>query len=95
MDHKMHVTGYIKETFEHDGLLTRDHTEHGPGRRQVFDQLHRGRRIQFERLFQVLACKPLLGLSWNRVFALTAGFMIANLLLSRVLFHIGLREHPY
>ena len=48
-----------------------------------------------EALFPLLACKPLLGLSWNRVLALTAGFMIANLLLSRVLFHLGLREHPY
>jgi predicted CDP-diglyceride synthetase/phosphatidate cytidylyltransferase len=48
-----------------------------------------------EALFPLLACKPLLGLSWNRVFALTASFMIANLLLSRVLFHLGLREHPY
>jgi hypothetical protein len=48
-----------------------------------------------ESLFPLLACKPMLELSWNQVVALTAGFMIANLLLSRVLFHLGLREHPH
>jgi CDP-2,3-bis-(O-geranylgeranyl)-sn-glycerol synthase len=48
-----------------------------------------------ESLLPLLVCRPLLGLSWDQVLALTAGFMVANLLLSRLMFHFGLRQHPH
>ena len=35
MDNEMHVTGFIEEAFEYDGLLTRYHAKHGFRRRQV------------------------------------------------------------
>jgi CDP-2,3-bis-(O-geranylgeranyl)-sn-glycerol synthase len=48
-----------------------------------------------ESLLPLLACQPLLGLSWSKVVLLSLGFMVANLALSRLLFHLGVREHPY
>ncbi len=48
-----------------------------------------------ESLLPLLVCRPLLGLSWGQTLTLTAGFMIANLLLSRLMFRFGLRQHPY
>ena len=53
----MHVTGFIEEAFEHDRLLTRNHTEHGFCCCQVFDQLRRSNRVQLEFLLQVLLCR--------------------------------------
>jgi len=48
-----------------------------------------------ESLLPLLACRPLLALSWTEVVLSSLGFMAANLLLSRVAYHLGLREHPY
>lgn len=48
-----------------------------------------------ESLLPLLACKPLLGLSWAEVLLLGLAFMAANLVLSRLLYHLGVREHPY
>lgn len=48
-----------------------------------------------ESLFPLLACKPLLGLSWTQVWVLTIGFVLSALLISRLLYHLGVRHHPY
>lgn len=48
-----------------------------------------------ESLFPLIACKTLLQLSWTQVVLLSLGFMLADLLLSRLLHHIGIRRHPY
>lgn len=48
-----------------------------------------------ESLLPLLACRPLLALSWTEVALMTMGFMIANLLLSRIAYRLGVREHPY
>ena len=48
-----------------------------------------------ESLLPLLACKPLLGLSWGQVLLLSISFMIANVLLSRLLYRVGIRRHPH
>jgi len=48
-----------------------------------------------ESLFPLALCAPLLGLSWTRVLLLTLAFVVLELLLSRIAFHLGLRRHPY
>jgi CDP-2,3-bis-(O-geranylgeranyl)-sn-glycerol synthase len=48
-----------------------------------------------ESMLPLLACKPLLSLSWTQVLLLSLGFMAANLLLSRLLHRLGIRRHPY
>ena len=48
-----------------------------------------------ESFLPLLACKPMLQLSWTQVLLLSLGFMVANLLLSRVLHRLGVRKHPY
>ena len=48
-----------------------------------------------ESLLPLLACRPLLALSWTEVVVSSLGFMAANLLLSRLAYHLGLRERPY
>ncbi len=48
-----------------------------------------------ESLLPLLACKPLLGLSWSQVVLLSLGFMAADLVLSRLLHRLGVRKHPY
>jgi len=48
-----------------------------------------------ESILPLLACKPLLALSWAQVVSLSLGFMVANLLLSRLLHRLGIRRHPY
>ena len=48
-----------------------------------------------ESLLPLLACKPLMQLSWTQVLLLSLAFMIANLLLSRLLHRVGIRRHPY
>ena len=48
-----------------------------------------------ESLLPLLACKPLLGLSWASVALVVAAFTIGGLLISRALFLLGVREHPY
>lgn len=48
-----------------------------------------------ESLFPMLACKPLLMLSWYQILWLTLGFMLADLLISRLLYHLGMHHHPH
>lgn len=48
-----------------------------------------------ESLLPLLVCQPLLGLSWLEVVLLSLAFMAANLVLSRLFYHLGVREHPY
>jgi CDP-2,3-bis-(O-geranylgeranyl)-sn-glycerol synthase len=48
-----------------------------------------------ESLLPLLVCRPLLGLSWLEVLLLSLAFMAANLVLSRLFYHLGVREHPY
>lgn len=48
-----------------------------------------------ESLLPLLACRPLLGLGWIDILLLSLAFMVANLVMSRVLFHLGVREHPH
>ncbi len=48
-----------------------------------------------EALLPVLACKPLLALSWLEVVWLPLAFMIANLLISRIFYSLGLHHRPY
>lgn len=48
-----------------------------------------------ESLLPLLACKPLLGLSWGQVVLLSVAFILSHLLLSRLLYRLGIRRHPY
>jgi len=48
-----------------------------------------------ESLFPLVACAPLLELSWTQVLLLTLAFLISELLLSRLAFHLGIRQRPY
>ncbi|MCG6966220.1 MAG: CDP-archaeol synthase [Chromatiaceae bacterium] len=48
-----------------------------------------------ESLLPLIACKSMLGLSWGGVLGLSLAFMIANILLSRLLYRLGVRDHPY
>ena len=48
-----------------------------------------------ESFLPLLACKSLLQLSWTQVVLLSLGFMVADLVLSRILYWIGIRRHPY
>ncbi len=48
-----------------------------------------------ESLFPLVVCAPLLDLSWTQVSLLTLAFLISELLLSRLAFHLGFRQHPY
>lgn len=48
-----------------------------------------------ESILPLLACKPLLNLTWVQIAILGIVFMLSNLLLSRVLYFLGVRQHPY
>ena len=48
-----------------------------------------------ESFLPLLACKSLLQLSWTQVVLLSLGFMVADLVLSRILHRLGIRRHPY
>ncbi|MCB1751143.1 MAG: CDP-archaeol synthase [Gammaproteobacteria bacterium] len=48
-----------------------------------------------ESLLPLLVCRPLLDLSWLQVCLLTLGFLILELLLSQLLYRLGIRRHPY
>ena len=48
-----------------------------------------------ESMLPLLACKPLLALSWAQVLLLSLCFMAANMVLSRLLHRLGIRRHPY
>lgn len=60
-----------------------------PGARAIgLDQLP-------ESLLPLLACQPLLDLAWAQIVLLAAAFTLADLLISRILFHLGMRQHPH
>ncbi len=48
-----------------------------------------------EALLPMLACKFMLGLGWFSVVAIVAVFTLGSLLLSRLLYRLGIRERPY
>jgi len=48
-----------------------------------------------ESLLAMLACKPLLDLSWLQVIVLTLLFMVANLAISKMTALAGLDHHPH
>ncbi len=48
-----------------------------------------------ESLLPMLACKPLLGLGWGQIAVLTLAFTVANPLISRLFYHLGMRHHPH
>ncbi len=48
-----------------------------------------------ESLFPLLAVRDAMALSWGDILTLVALFFVSELLLSRLLYLIGLRKHPY
>lgn len=48
-----------------------------------------------ESLFPLLACQPILALAWIDLVWLVILFFLAELLLSRLLFHLRIRRRPY
>jgi len=48
-----------------------------------------------ESALPLLVCKPLLDISWFQVVYLTLIFIVLELLLSRLLYMMGIRKHPY
>lgn len=48
-----------------------------------------------ESFIPLLVCQPLLDLSWSTVIYLTAAFFILELLISRLLYWLGIRKNPY
>jgi CDP-2,3-bis-(O-geranylgeranyl)-sn-glycerol synthase len=48
-----------------------------------------------ESFLPLLACKPLLGLSWGQVLLLTLGFLLADLLISQVFYRLGVGQHRF
>ena len=48
-----------------------------------------------EALLAMLACRPLLDLDWTLVVLLPLAFTIADLAISRLLYHLGIDQHPH
>lgn len=48
-----------------------------------------------ESFLPLLVCRPLLELSWSQVLYLTLAFFILELLLSQLMYRLGIRKHPY
>lgn len=48
-----------------------------------------------EALLAMLACRPLLDIAWTRVLILPLAFALADLLVSRALYWLGVRHHPH
>lgn len=48
-----------------------------------------------ESLFPFLMCRPLLDLTWAAVVAGVVIFVASGLVLSRILYHLGVRKRPY
>jgi hypothetical protein len=48
-----------------------------------------------ESLFPLLICRPILDLTWAAVVVGVVLFFISELVLSRVLYHLGVRRQPY
>lgn len=47
-----------------------------------------------ESFLPLLICKPVLALSWTQVLVLTVAFLATNLLISRVMWQLGIRKYP-
>lgn len=47
-----------------------------------------------ESLLPLLICKPLLELSWMQVLLLTLAFLTANLLISQIMYRLGVGNYP-
>jgi CDP-2,3-bis-(O-geranylgeranyl)-sn-glycerol synthase len=48
-----------------------------------------------ESLFPLLAVRAELGLEWSQIVGLVAGFVFLELVVSRILFQLRIREQPY
>lgn len=48
-----------------------------------------------EAFIPLLICRPLLELSWAQVLYLTLAFFFLELLVSQILYRLGIRKHPY
>lgn len=48
-----------------------------------------------ESFLPLLVCRPLLELPWAQVLYLTLAFFALELLLSQLLYRLGIRKHPY
>ncbi|MCB1829723.1 MAG: CDP-archaeol synthase [Chromatiaceae bacterium] len=48
-----------------------------------------------ESLLPLMVCRPLLELSWAQVLWLTLAFFVLELILSQLLYRLGIRKHPY
>jgi CDP-diglyceride synthetase len=48
-----------------------------------------------EALFPLLAYSLIEDINWSAVLIITVAFVIADLLMSRLAFHLGIRNHPY
>jgi CDP-2,3-bis-(O-geranylgeranyl)-sn-glycerol synthase len=48
-----------------------------------------------ESLLPLLVCKPLLGLSWVQVLLVTLAFIAADLLISQLMYRLGIGNHPH
>jgi CDP-diglyceride synthetase len=48
-----------------------------------------------ESLLPLLICRPLLELPWLKVCYLALAFLFLELLMSQLLFRLGIRKHPY
>jgi len=48
-----------------------------------------------ESLLPLMACAPLLDLTWTQVLLLTLVFVVLEIILSRVAYYFGIRKQPY
>lgn len=48
-----------------------------------------------EAILPLLACKPLLGLSWLSIILVAVGFMLADIVISRLFYRLGFHDHPH
>ena len=48
-----------------------------------------------ESLLPLMACAPLLDLTWTQVLLLTLVFVVLEIIMSRVAYYIGIRKQPY
>ena len=48
-----------------------------------------------ESLIPLMVCAPLLGLSWTQVLLVTSAFFVLEVILSRIAYHLGIRQQPY
>lgn len=48
-----------------------------------------------ESLIPLMVCAPVLGLSWTQVLLVTSAFFVLEVILSRIAYHLGIRQQPY